>query len=261
MNTPAYFLVAVAISATLSAQSKPPEASNLAYDVASIKPNKSGESGGSWGRRPGGRWIMVNTAISVMILQAYPTKVDELFGAPDWVASEPYDVEARASFEPTIEEHRVMLRALLADRFKFAAHYETRERPIYNLVVARTDRRLGPRLRHVADTIDCATYKPKNAIDAPVCGARTRAGSTLTFTSGGLRMASLADMISTYAGRPIVDRTGLTGFFDLTLEFTPGPDGLSIFTALQEQLGLKLEPARGPLDVVVIERIERPTEN
>jgi uncharacterized protein (TIGR03435 family) len=261
MRTPATLSAAVVIFATLSAQSKPPEFGNVAYDVVSIKLNKSGESGGRWGRQPGGRWVMVNTPIAVMISQAYPTKVEELFGAPDWVRSEPYDVEARATFEPTIEQQRTMLRALLADRFKLAAHYEARERPIYNLVVVRADKRLGPRLRYVAETIDCATYKPKTPTDPPVCGARTRAGSALSFTSGGLRMASLGDMISNYAGRPIVDKTGLTGFFELTLEFGPGPEGLSIFTALQEQLGLKLEPARGLLDVVVIDRIERPTEN
>ena len=261
MRTPAPLFAVLMMSATFSAQSKPPDGGQLTYDVVSIKPNKSRESGGSWGRQPGGRWIMVNTAISAIIGRAYPTKVDELIGAPDWVTSEPYDVEARATFEPTIEQERTMLRALLADRFKLAAHYETRERPIYNLVVARTDRRLGPQLRHVADTIDCATHKPKNATDPPMCGARTVAGSTLSFTSGGLRMSSLADMISNYAGRPIVDKTELTGFFELTLQFTPGTEGLPIFTALQEQLGLKFEPARGPLDVVVIDRIERPTEN
>ena len=212
---------------------------------------------------------MVNLTVAGLILSAYPTKVSDLVGAPPWVASERFDVDARATFEPTPEQERMMLRALLADRFKLAAHYEVQERPIYNLVVARADRRFGPQLRRI--DLDCATYKPQiptrgtpepKAADIPTCGYRmSGASTTLTITSGGRNMQSLADAISNAAGRPIFDKTGLTGYYAFTLEFMGGTDGVSIFTALQEQLGLRLEPARGPVDVVVIDRIERPTEN
>jgi uncharacterized protein (TIGR03435 family) len=206
---------------------------------------------------------MVNTAIAVMIRSAYPTKADEIIGAPSWVLSERFDVEARATFEPSRDQERMMLRMLLADRFKLVAHYETQDRPVYNLVVARADGRLGPQLRAL-DITDCETAKPKNPTDPPVCAVRMRGGSsTLTMSSGGIRMQSFADspIASASAGRPIVDKTGLSGFYAFTLEFSGGTDGVSIFTALQEQLGLKLEPARAPLDVVVIDHIERPTEN
>jgi uncharacterized protein (TIGR03435 family) len=131
----------------------------LAFEVASIKPNKSGSTGISIGGS-GGRWTMTNVTIAGLILTAYrtPTMLAELPGAPSWVMSERYDIDARATFAPTKEQERIMLRELLAERFKFRAHYETQERPIYNLVVARADGRLGPQIRPI--DIDCASYKP-----------------------------------------------------------------------------------------------------
>lgn len=260
--------IGVLISPALGAQSKPADAGNLTFEVVSVKSNKTGGGRHQIGRQPGGRWAMVNVTTSGLILSAYPTKIHDLVGAPSWVTSDPYDVEARATFVPTPEQERMMLRALLADRFKLAAHYETHERPIYNLVVARADGRLGPQLRRI--DIDCATYKPLAAArdtpappvtDAPVCGYRMRGGTTLSIVSGGLTLQTLADSISNMAGRPIFDKTGMSGYYAFTLSSIGGTDDLSIFTALQEQLGLKLEPTRGPVDVVVIDRIERPTEN
>ena len=96
---------------------------------------------------------MVNVPAAGLIRTAYPSPVDDLIGAPAWVISERFDVDARATFEPRAEQERMMLRALLADRFKLAAHYETPERPIYNLVVARADGRLGPQLRRIESSI------------------------------------------------------------------------------------------------------------
>ena len=259
----------VLICSALGAQVGPADVANPTFDVVSVKPNKSSDSGNRWGRHPGGGWFMFNMTAGFLIRQAYPTKVDDFVGAPAWAMSDRFDVDARATFVPTVEQERLMLRALLADRFKLAAHYEMQERPIYNLVMARADGRLGPQLRRIE--IDCATYKrpspasgmaKPNVKDAPTCGYRMSGGSTtLSIVSGGRSMQALADSISGYAGRPIFDKTGLTGYYAFTLEFMGGNDGVSIFTALQEQLGLKLEPARGPLDVVVIDHIERPTEN
>ena len=211
---------------------------------------------------------MINMAAAFLIRTAYPTKVDEFEGAPPWVMSERFDVDARATFVPTVEQERVMLRALLTDRFKFSAHYEARERPIYNLLLARRDGRLGAQLRRI--DVNCATYKRaapisgergRSVSDPPLCGYRLSAGSGISIVSGGQSMQSLADSISGNAGRAIIDKTGLTGYYAYKLEFGGASDEVSIFTALQEQLGLTLEPARGPLDVVVIDHIERPTEN
>jgi len=259
----------ILISSAVGAQLQPADVAKPTFDVVSIKPNKSGEGNTRWGRHPGGGWFMVNMAAGFVIRTAYPTKIDELVGAPDWAMSDRFDVDARATFVPTVEQERLMLRALLADRFKLAAHYETQERPIFNLVMARADGRLGPQLRRIE--IDCATYKrpspsagmaQPNVKDAPTCGYRMSGGSTtLSIVSGGRSMQALSDSISNYAGRPIFDKTGLIGYYAFTLEFMGGDNGVSIFTALQEQLGLKLEAARGQVDVVVIDHIERPTEN
>ena len=259
----------VLISSALGAQLPPADIANPTYDVVSVKPNKSGDGRARIGRQPGGRWTMVNVPAAGLILTAYPSKVDELAGAPAWVTTERFDVDARATFEPTREQERVMLRALLADRFKLAARYESQDRPIYSLVVARSDGRLPSELRRL--DIDCATFKrpaPGSAAasdvkDVPICGYRmSSSGTVLSLMSGGSSMQGLADSISSYAGRPVFDKTGLAGYYAYTLKYDGATtDGVSIFTALQEQLGLKLEPARGPLDVVVIDHIERPTEN
>ena len=266
-KTAGLFALNILMSVGLGAQLPPPEVGNLIFDVASIKPNKSGVGGTRIGRQPGGRWIMVNMATVALIRSAYPTKVD-VVGTPDWVTTERYNVEARATFESTPEQEQTMLRALLADRFKLVAHYERQERPIYHLVLARADGRVSPQLRRI--DIDCATYKPRPRAagepappvsDAPVCGYRMSGGTTLSLVSGGRNMQSLADSISNLAGRPIFDKTGLTGYYAFKLDSIGGNDDLTIFTALQEQLWLKLEPARGPVDVVIIDHIERPTEN
>lgn len=253
------------LAPVLGAQSKPAEG-NLAFDVVSVKPNKTGASRASIGGAGGGRWTMVNVSVAGLILTAYPGRTNELLRAPDWVTSERFDIDARATFEPTRDQERMMLRALLADRFSFTGHMETPERPIYNLVVARADGRLGPQLRRI--DIDCATYKrPTPARDsppdeAPPCSFRMSAGDSVTIISGGRTMQSLADTISSDAGRPVFDRTGLDGYYAYKLEHGGArTDGVSLFTALQEQLGLKLEPARGPVEILAIDRIERPREN
>ena len=267
-NGLAAFLVVVTLLAPVAgAQSRPTEVGSPTFDVVSIKPNKTGPGRAGFGGS-GGRWTMVNIPASGLILTAYPSLTNELLGAPAWVESERFDVDARAAFEPTAEQERMMLRALLADRFKFVAHYETQDRPIYNLVVARADGRLGPQLRRI--DIDCATYKPQlpgrgapepPGANPPPCSFRMSGASSMLIVSGGRTLQSLADSIANLAGRPILDKTGLTGYYAFTLESGGFNDGLSIFTALQEQLGLKLESTRGPVDFLVIDHIERPTEN
>jgi uncharacterized protein (TIGR03435 family) len=237
-----------------------------AFEVTAVKPNKSGSLSSSIGGS-GGRWTMTNGSIAGLILTAYPppTMLPDLLGAPEWVMSERYDVNARATFVPTKEQERTMLRGLLAERFKFMAHYETQERPIYNLVVARADGRLGPQIRHI--DIDCASYKPNTdaarpaaSDEVPPCAYAVLGRDTLKIVSGGRSIQALANLISPQAGRPVFDKTGLTGYYAFTLEDGGfDPSDLSIFTALQEQLGLKLESTKGPVDVLVIDHVEHPT--
>ena len=165
-----------------------------------------------------------------------------------------------------------MLRALLAERLHLEAHLEMREQPVYELVFARRDRSLGPQIirteRNCAEAAaarDAGQPAPPLAPasnGAPPCGIRANRGE---FLAGGITMEGLARNLASRAGRVIFDRTGLTGYYQVTLTFAPdiagdASDAPTLFTALQEQLGLKLEPARAPLQTLIIDRVERPTE-
>ena len=179
---------------------------------------------------------------------------------------------------PTDEQTRLMLQRLLEDRFQLSLRGETREVPAYRLVLLHQDGRLGPRL--VRSNVDCAAWlaekRPQVGMGgpSPVPGGRRPAcmitGSRQGFVTGGTRtIAEFTGPLQSFVGRPIADETGLTGTFDIDLIWTPDeslapagtprPDvGVSLFTALQEQLGLKLEPTRRPFAVRVIQRVERP---
>jgi uncharacterized protein (TIGR03435 family) len=174
----------------------------------------------------------------------------------------------------------LMMRALLAERFRLKVHNETRAVPVFALVMARQDRKLGPQI--VPAAFDCNALRaaiargersvPPPEGDRPVCGARTAPGR---FLVGGYPIADFARTLSGFVGgRPVVDRTGLTGIYDIELTWTPevppaapngapspgfDPNGPTLFTAVQEQLGLKLEPTTGPVEVLVIDSADRPT--
>ena len=254
-------------------RSQQPPSARRAFEVATIRRTPSDTSGFSYGQRPGGLWMMTNRTIVTIIREAYPTQVQDVFGAPAWVTADAYDVSAKAEGNPTREEMRLMLQALLADRFKLAMHYEMRERPIYALVIARSDGRVAPGL--VQSQIDCAAVNaarregrspagPVPANGAPPCGW---SGNGATINFGGLPLSRLSESLGQPDGRPIVDKTGLQGNYEFTLRYAlqpnpdPANDAPTIFTALEEQLGLKLVPDRAPLQVVVVDHIERPTEN
>lgn len=194
---------------------------------------------------------MINGPTASLIWTAYDTPVYELPGAPAWVHTDRYDVVATHDANATREATTRMLQSLLAERFKLAVHYEKQNRPVYALVVARPGR-IAPGL--TLSTRDC-TAKERT------CG--------MSLGGGVLRAVGQPLTIISSAGRPdgrvIVDKTGLSGRYDFTLRYTlqPGPndDTPSIFTAVEEQLGLKLMPDTAPLDVVVVDHIERPTED
>ena len=244
------------------------------FEVASIKRSQPDARGNSFGQRPGGRWTMVNRSIGTLIRAAYPTPVPELVGAPDWVTSESYDVDARADGTPAPEQIRLMLQGLLAERLKLAVHFETQERPVLALVIARRDGRLGPGL--LPSKVDCTAVDaarragrqpdgPLPANGAPPCAWSGQFSDGVTIRFGGLPLSRLSESLGQPDGRVIVDKTGLTGNFEFTLRYTnqpnPTDDTPSLFTALEDQLGLKLVPDRASLQVLVIDHIERPTEN
>jgi uncharacterized protein (TIGR03435 family) len=273
----------------LRAQSQAP-AANPSFEVASVKPNKSGTQQVMLGLQPGGRFTATNAPLRMLIRNAYQLQDFQLVGLPDWASSERFDIVAKAEGDVppapigTTGPIQLMVRSLLAERFKLAAHQEARELPIYALVVAKSDGKLGPQLRPAA--VDCAAMMaargrsgggppaPPPLAQRPVCGMRIGPG---TMAGGGFPLSQLAQTLSQFVQRVVVDRTGLAGNYDLDLTWTPDqmpqgspppgapalspvdPNGPSIFTALQEQLGLKLDAQRGPVDVLVIDKIDRPT--
>jgi uncharacterized protein (TIGR03435 family) len=252
-----------------AATSKP-----IAFEVASVKPNKSGDVGMGMQALPGG-FRANNVTVRLLLRTAYRIQESQLTGGPDWLDSDRFDIVAKTEANSSSDQLSLMLQALLADRFKVMIHKETRERSIFALVVARNGA-LGPRLQRR----DCVPAElpaaPAASSQELPCGRIMTGSGEVTFR--GAPMSQIAEGLSGYVGRVVADRTGLSGNYDLTLQWTPerlpnanqqpgsdvlalDPNGLSIFTAVQEQLGLKLQPAQGTVNVLVIDRVEHPTEN
>ena len=273
-------LGAAACVVTLHAQvpdGKPP-----AFEVASIKENVSASDNASVRVQPGGRVSVSNNSLRNIIRNAYNVQNYQIIGGPDWVSSVRWDITAKAPDDAPPQQLLLMLRTLLADRFKLVIRNETREMPIYALTLARSDGQRGSQLR--ASSVDCAAIfaaakakgeaPPPTTNGRPTCGTRTTRGSMMTT---GVAMADFARNLGPFTGRPVLDRTGLTGTYDLDLTWTPedappgldgtaprsqpSSDGVSLYTAVQEQLGLKLDAQRGPVDVLVIDSAQRPVED
>jgi uncharacterized protein (TIGR03435 family) len=248
-----------------------------AFEVASIRRNLTGaqRGGGLAGPQPGGRFIAVGATLSRLVSGAFDDL--QVVGGPAWIDSDRFDVNARAAAEPSMPEMRLMRRALLVDRFKLVAHTDVREMPVYALTTTREDRRLGPKLRESdAACAEEARTSLQRSAPGPVPGCGDFRLSARSLTARGMTMTGLARLLGGRAGRPVLDRTGLQGAYDLEVEWSsdlglaqapPGsagageltPEGLSLFTALQEQLGLRLQATRGPVNVVVVDHAEAPT--
>jgi len=240
-----FFLCSAVASTVVLAQRAEPS-----FDVASVKRSQDILPGPVWNAPPG-QFRMTSGPVASLIWTAYETPVFELPGAPQWVHTDRYDVVATYSAGAGREAVTAMVRSLLAERFKLAVHYEKQNRPVYALVVARP----GQRGRGLTPSTRDCTVKDSG------CGM-TLGGGTLEAVGQPLTIISSVGRLD---GRVIVDKTGLTGLFDFmlryTLQPTPNGDVPSIFTAVDEQLGLKLVPDTAPLDVVVVDHIERPTQN
>lgn len=248
-------LACAAVAVTFSAGSVTHAQPALpSFDVASIKPNKSGAQGGG-SKLDAASYTGTNVSLKRIVRLAYGP-VQQFDGGPAWIETETYDITAKAAGNPTREQLQLMLRSLLADRFKLVVHKETRNLPAYALVLARRDGKLGPSLRR--SEADCS---PANRQQAPAgsCGFRISDG---TVAGRGATLEKLAaELILT--GRLVVDRTGLAGNFDIDMKWTPDELGTNaeLFTALQDQLGLKLEAIRAPVEVIVIDSAQRPAAN
>jgi uncharacterized protein (TIGR03435 family) len=261
-----------------------------AFDVASVRSNVDGGST-SFGPRANGQLVVTNTPLRTLILRAYGLHDSQLIGAPEWAERERFDIDARAEPAPRSPDALMpMLRTLLMERFRLKTRTERRQLPAYVLVHARSDRRLGPQIRPTqADCGAGARVMTRDELMAiakdgwPPCGqvvtisfltitADGTRGSRIRVRRSGVTMADFATSLQGQAGRPVVDRTGLEGLFDVeytfaaqppspATELAAGADVPPMFVALEEQLGLKLESERTDVAVLVVESVDRPTEN
>jgi uncharacterized protein (TIGR03435 family) len=281
----------VTSAANLPAQSPSDSSDQPRFEVASVKQNKPTGSGPQYSvtaTQPGGRLVATAVQLRGLITWAYQLKADEarlISGLPDWAKSESFDIEAQAEGNPSKEQMLLMLQSLMADRFKLALHHESREVPVYALVLAKAGK-AGPQLQTHSESAPCIKLGPSQLVPTtdfgvippppPACGrfisgAHRVAGNDVTIDMLAANLGALSSM-----DRPVVNRTGLSGHFDLELGYETvrqqgsevdlaSPSDLSgpssIFTALQEQLGLKLEPTKGPVDVLVIDHVEQPSPN
>ena len=278
---------AMAVVAPIVAQSVPRPSSDgaLRFEVASVKRN-SGDAQKAYVLQrflPGGGFEGLNVTLGSVIRLAYGLQDFQVVGGPKWVDTDRFDIQVRGPQGATQSEAPRRLQSLLAERFALKAHRETRDHPIYALVLARADKSLGPRLRR--SPIDPKKLQEQDAKmlrESPATFVPLECGLASGRRLGdcGSTMAVLASRFPMYVGRMVVDRTGLTGNYAYDLRFgdapvpgagpgggfpfptqPPDPDAPSLFTALEEQLGLKLVPQTGPVEVLVIDHVAQPKPN
>ena len=243
------------------------------FEVATIKPADPNASGQFIRLPSAGRISVTNMTLLQLIRFAYAEGLGtnlEITGGPNWLDKDRYDVEAKVEGTATPAELRLMLRTLLAERFGLKSHPDSKEVNVFAMVLARSDGKLGPKVQPWDGK--CNGREPPPAQPkGPRCSAFFRPPGLVM---EGVSMAVVADMLSTpvvNVGRLVVDRTGLSGEFNMQLEFQFRPPGTpaaaddtfapSLFTAVQEQLGLKLQPAKGTAEMLVVDQAEKPTEN
>jgi uncharacterized protein (TIGR03435 family) len=297
------FALAILLAAT-AASAQAPDAT---FEVASVKPSNPNPDPSNplnmialMLPQPGGRFTASNTPLRMLIMAAYELKQDaQLVGVPPDLLTAKYDITARVAGTPTLgmKELPQLLRSLLADRFKLKAHTESRQLPLYDLVLARSDGRLGPELKpsksECSKADELAADQGAALAKGDVARFVGKPGPCMvtTDTSGGplnllmrgdgQEMKQLIEVLSQLTGRTVRDKTGLTGRYDFTMKMDlqmvlalaqrmganipaaaaniPQSDGSSLTTALSEQLGLKLDSVRAPVDVVVVDSVEAPT--
>jgi uncharacterized protein (TIGR03435 family) len=259
-------LAASAFAAAASLAQSP--ATSLKFEVASLKPSQP-DPRGFMGIRPapgGERYLASNVTLKLLITVAYRIKADQISGGPSWIDSDHYDMNAKAERPSSADELHAMLQDLLADRFQLRFHRETKELPIYALAVDKGGPKLQPHQAQSAGDpwIDVAFEHSKMAWHARFAP-----------------MSYFAWRLTLMLDRPVVDQTALPGGYDFDLAFTPilpgggitPPEGAllngapvdtsgpTIFDAVRQQLGLRLERQKGPVDILVIDHAEKPAEN
>jgi bla regulator protein blaR1 len=228
------------------------------FDVASIKPAAPGSpGGGAYLLLPGGSFVGKNLPVRRLVMEAYGVASFQISGGPGWIDSERYDIEAKTEGLAKADQLKLLVQALLADRFKLEVHRETKDLPIYALIVGKK----GAKIQLSAES------NPSKQ------GFVSRSR-----IAGNFSMADFAKILGPLLSRSVIDSTGLKGTYALNLQWTPitgqeppvpgveagapaDPNEPAIFTAIQEQLGLQLKSQKGPVDIIIIERVERPSEN
>ena len=251
----AFIVLAVSVwgAAALGGQEQNPR-----FEVASVRQNVSGSGSNNVNIKPGGNFTATNFSLVRLMLMAFNVTEAQVIGGPDWVRNDRFDIVAKAAPEANGSQLTLMLRALLEERFKLRLRNEQREMPLFEMTLARDDGRVGPNLHDCSNKDDTGGGPP---FTAPRGGA-VAAGACAPMSSvAGLAAARLQAIVK--------DRTGLSGQWRYNIYFGPdlpdpssaNPDLPSFVTALREQLGLKVERTRGQVDVLVIESVERVTEN
>ena len=271
-------IAAVGTSTLLRGQA--PDRKAPAFEIASVKANTSGSLMTSVQIDLPDGFTATNQTLLPLISLAYQVPLLRVSGAPDWLQSSRFDINLKSDDQITFDEKLWMIRGLLEERFSLQTHREVRDSRIYALVIATSDRTLGPNLKPT--TPDCAAVLQARRIGGPGATPLTRsdtaepgcgamAGGLRGITGKGVQMFAFAKLLSGSLRETVIDRTGLTGFWDLSVSAdfahlngsTAGgaapSDAPSIFSALQEQLGLRLEPRGVPVETFVIDHVERPT--
>jgi len=249
-------LMIIAVTAPLTMKAQAGQSERLEFEVASVKRNTSASEESQFRPTPG-RFSARNVTLKMLVTYAYSLREFQVIGGPDWISEHRYDIDATAVNGAAWQLQARMLQSLLADRFKLTLHREKRELPVYSLRVAVG----GPRIS-TSPPGRCLKAEPAAPI-APAdrskaCGFMGMGRDSLQATA--VTMSIAAEGLSMVLDRMVIDRTDLPAEFDIALKWN-SVDGPSIFTAIQEQLGLRLEADRGPVEVVVIERVEQPSEN
>jgi uncharacterized protein (TIGR03435 family) len=226
-----------------------------AFDVASIRrADPSSRAPIDFRLAPGGRLTITNLPLDVLIREAYTVKRYEFSSMPDWITSDRFDILAKAEGDPSRDQMMRMLRTLLEDRFHLKTHRERKEGTVYALVVARSGPKLTPP-QNVGETFFRTTRE----------GPSTAPGVSFVLYGRTVSVARLAGQLSEILERPVLDRTGIRTDFDFRLAYAAhaaAADSIpSLFTAIQEQLGLKLESQRGSVEIFVVDHAEKPSGN
>lgn len=282
-----FFIAGMGVIGISAQQTRP------SFEVASVKPNVTGDRRVSITTQPGGRFVATGVSLKTLIGFAYGVRDFQILGGPDWLDDDRWDIEARAQegsisligpTDPNVPSPIALrVQSLLSDRFRLNIHHDAKDLAVYDLTIAKG----GPKLKLSED--QSAIRPPERGSPPPPVPQRGQPMPRGSMRMGrgelegtGVSLLGLIRGLSAQLGRTIIDKTGLTGLYDFKLQWTPdinresgpfgrtGPDstppapdlaGPSIFTAIQEQLGLRLESAKGPVEVIVIDSVQKPSAN